>query len=173
MKTCIQKLNNFSQWNITADSQTFLRGWKVLYCWSFYEKNVFISERQTSWCAFLSYHSTTPKIYWMRWFWKKRNKNKGEPEQNIFLSWYRAHMTLNNSCSKVNPSKYELTSELAHLQPSQNIRKRDPKTKTSLYSDVWGRSWDHTLLPLSKGHKVLGKKSPSGGTYDTGVQNIR
>lgn len=32
------------------------------------------------------------------------------------------------------------------------------KTKTSLCSDFWGRSWDHTALPPSKGHKVWGKK---------------
>lgn len=46
----------------------------------------------------------------------------------------------------------------AHATQSKH-KETGPKTKTSLCSDFWGCSWDHTPLPLSKGHKVLERKA--------------
>lgn len=68
--------------------------------------------------------------------------------------------------------KYELTPLLAHMQTSQNTRKLAQKQKQACaltFGGVHGITHHCRFLKVTR----FWKKSPSGGTYDTGVQNIR
>lgn len=59
---------------------------------------------------------------------------------------------------------------LADMHHSQNTRKQIWKQNKLAFRPFRGCSLDQTPSPLSKGHRVLGEKSPSGGTYDTEYQ---
>lgn len=59
---------------------------------------------------------------------------------------------------------------LVDMHHSQNTRKQIWKQNKLAFRPFRGCSLDQTPSPLSKGHRVLGEKSPSGGTYDTEYQ---